>query len=83
MRRLTIDTLIYRLPDIAILIMIVVIAISLALIGRIDLAGLILLPLAAFLVLFWLKEYRDVKVRYGSDERIEPEPETAQQGGNE
>jgi Ca2+/Na+ antiporter len=73
--------LIYRLPDIAILVMVAVIAISLSIIGRADLVGWILLPLAVFLVLFWLKEYRDSKVKAGSKERVAPE--TTKPAGDE
>lgn len=51
--------IVFYLPDIAILTMAVVITISLSLIGRPDLASLILLPLAIFLGLFWFKEHRD------------------------
>lgn len=65
--------LINRLPDIAILMMAAVIAISLSLIGRPDLAVLILLPLAVYLVLSWLKEYHGNKMTAGPKEQVAPE----------
>ncbi len=45
-----------HLPDIAILMMIIVIIISLALIQRADLAVLVLLPLAVYLGILWFKK---------------------------
>ncbi len=50
------DRLISHLPDIAILMMIIVIGVSLTILQRVDLAVLILLPLGVYLGFVWLKK---------------------------
>ncbi len=48
-------TLVSRLPDIAILMMVIVIGVSLTILQRGDLVVLILLPLVVYLGIIWFK----------------------------
>jgi hypothetical protein len=65
--------LVARLPDIAILMMVGVISISLSLIGKIEVAAWIILPLLVYLGFSWYDEYRAASINPVSHDHAKKE----------